>query len=80
MDMGLLSLSGAGAPADLVQLLRDGRSEVRGCVKDFLLPKNQADVRLGLEGVPRRPYSEPLLHRPREYERLLAVMSSKGMI
>ncbi|CAK0809251.1 unnamed protein product, partial [Prorocentrum cordatum] len=80
MDMGLLSLSGAGAPADLAQLLRDGRSEVRGFVKGFLLPKDQADVRLGLEGVPRRPYSDPLLHRPREYERLLAIMSSKGMI
>ncbi|CAK0807270.1 unnamed protein product, partial [Prorocentrum cordatum] len=80
MDIGLLSLSGAGALADLAQLLRDGRSEVRGFVKDFLLPKDQADVRLGLEGVPRRPYSDPLLHRPREHERLLAVMSSKGMI
>ena len=80
MDMGLLSLGGAGVPADLVQLLRDGRSEVRGFVKDFLLPKDQAEGRLGLEGVPRRPYSDPLLHRPREYERLLAVMSSKGMI
>ena len=61
-------------------LVENGRAEVRGFLEDYLLPKDLASERLSSGGVPKRPYLDPILHRPREYEKLVRTLAQCGML